>query len=130
MSTRAGNRNTIASAKHESHRDVATRGVRVRTHSVRLLDERISLGPGKPREANPELDFNPESARCRSHADAGLDLGVFRKRNVLAPRHEPHHSQKAGRIAGRKQLLRIGSPAVRAPVLRKYAYAHAANEYS
>ncbi|HEY0802934.1 MAG TPA: hypothetical protein VGD54_19010, partial [Steroidobacteraceae bacterium] len=74
MSTRAGNRHTIGSREHQSHSDVATSGVRVRTRGVRILDERVGLGPGKAREENPKLDLKPESALYRSHADAGFDL--------------------------------------------------------
>jgi hypothetical protein len=103
----------IGSGKHQPHRDIATRGVRVRTHRVRLLDEQIGLRPGKPWEANPELDLNAESPRCRSHTDTGFDLGIRRERNALPPGDIPHDSQKAGRIAGCEQLLRSGPAAVR-----------------
>ena len=54
--------------------------------SVRLLDEHIGLGAGKSWEANPEFDLDPESLRCRSHTDAGFDLGIRRERNALARR--------------------------------------------
>jgi hypothetical protein len=103
----------IDSGKHQPHRDIATHGVRVWTRRVRLLDEQIGLGSGKPWEANPELDLDAESPRYLSHTDAGFDLGVGRERDALAPGDIPHDSQKARRIAGREQLLRGGPPAVR-----------------
>src|SRR3984957_15432686 len=102
----------IGLGKHQPHSDVSTHGVRVRTQHVRLLDEQISLGPGKPREVNPEFHFNPESLRCRSHTDFGFNLGPCRELNVVASGNDPHDSQEAGRIAGCEQLLRSGPPAV------------------
>src|SRR3984885_6692930 len=110
--TRAGNRNMIGSGKHQPHSDVSTHGVGVRTQQVRLLDEQITLGPGKPWEVNPELHFNPESLRCRSDTDAGFNLGACRELNVVASGNDPHDSQETGSIAGREQLLRSSSPAV------------------
>jgi hypothetical protein len=103
----------IGSDKHQPHSDIATCGVRVRTDRVRLLDEQIGLRSRKPWEANPELDLNPESPRYRSHTDTGFDLSVRRERNALPPGDILHDSQKAGRIAGREQLLRSGPAAVR-----------------
>ena len=79
----------IGSGKHQPHGDIATRGVRVRTHRVRLLDEHIGLGAGKSWEANPEFDLDPESLRCRSHTDAGFNLGACREINVVASGNDP-----------------------------------------
>jgi len=90
----------INSGEHQSHRDIVTRRVRVRTRRVRLLDEHIGLGAGKSWETNPEFDLDPESRRCRSHTDAGFDLGIRRERNALLSGDILHDSQKAGRIAG------------------------------
>src|SRR5580700_11177734 len=109
MSTCAGN----VSREHRSQRDVAARSVRVGTERVRLLAERIGLSTGKHWDANPELDLNSEFTRCRSYANAGFNIGVCRELNAFAPGYEPHDSRKAGR----KQLLRIGPPAVRAAQL-------------
>jgi hypothetical protein len=109
----------IGSGKHQPNRDIVTRRVRVRTRRVRLLDEHIGLGAGKSWEANPEFDLDPESLRCRSHTDAGFDLGIRRERNALARRHEPHHSQKGCCVAGCEQLLRIGPAPARAAQLAR-----------
>jgi hypothetical protein len=114
MSACTGNRVTITSNQQKSNRDAATHGVRVRTRRVRLLDEQIRLGTGKPGEGNPELNFNPKSALCASHANARFNLGVCREDNALALSDGPHDSQKAGGIACCKQLLRIGPALVRA----------------
>jgi hypothetical protein len=92
--------NMIGSDKHQPHRGIATCGVRVRAHRVRLLDKQISLRSRKPWDANPELDLNPESPRYRSHTDTGFDLGVRRERDALPPRDILHDSQEASRIAG------------------------------
>ena len=112
----------INSGEHQSHRDIVTCRVRVRTRRVRLLDEHIGFGAGKSWETNPEFDLDPESRRCRSHTDAGFDLGIRRERNALARRHEPHYSQKGCCVAGCEQLLRSGPAAVRPAQLARPGY--------
>src|SRR3984957_18301020 len=109
----------INSGEHQSHRDIVTCRVRVRTRRVRLLDEHIGFGAGKSWETNPEFDLDPESRRCRSHTDAGFDLGIRRERNALLSGDILHDSQKARRLAGRAQLLTSSPAAVRPAALAR-----------
>ena len=66
---------TVSTGEDRPNSDIVARGVRIRAQGVRHLHWHVRLGARQPRQADPELDFNAESARRRPHCDTGIDLG-------------------------------------------------------
>src|ERR1700738_1777639 len=94
-----------SSEHHQAHVDIAASGVRIRTHDVGLLDERLSLVPWHARERHTQLSFYAETSGNGPDTDGALDRGVRRDHNLVAIGNELHSRQKARRVTGGEELF-------------------------
>ena len=64
------------SQHRQAHVDIAASGIRIRTHDVGLLDERLGLAPRQARKRHAQLGFYPEASRNGPETDGALNRDV------------------------------------------------------
>src|SRR5471030_805785 len=92
----------------QAHIDVATGGVRVRADLVSCIDKGLRICLLKTRQADVQVDVQPETARDLADADMGGDRSVVRDGAFGLAGDELQCADEAGGVAGGEQLFRVG----------------------
>src|SRR5258708_31430873 len=100
----------IGSSNHRQlNVDVAARRVGIGAALMRAGNNLLGDGLLQSGQIDLELDRERIADRDRSHPDLRGDCWLAGWRDLPGTRHQLHGAQETSRIAGRKELLRIGS---------------------
>jgi len=101
----------------QAHINVATGGVGVWADLVRGVDQALRVILGQARQADMQVDIQAEAARDLADANVGGDRSVIRDFAFGLAGNEFQCADKAGGVAGSKQLFGVSGLATGATQL-------------